>query len=57
MSETIIDTPELFFCLAGPVGVDLDSVSDALIQQLWLFGYKTEYIHITDLLPFIDPTL
>jgi cytidine deaminase len=39
MSKRIIEKPELFFCLAGPVGVDLDSVSDALIQQLSLFGY------------------
>jgi len=57
MSQKRIERPELFFCLVGPVGIDLDVVHNALADQLRLFGYDSEAIHITELLPTIDPSL
>ncbi|MDO9419008.1 anti-phage dCTP deaminase [Pararhizobium sp.] len=46
-----IENPELFFCLVGPVGTDLDQVTSAISNQLQLFGYDSETVHLTTILP------
>jgi len=55
MSEEKIDAvdiamPELIFGLVGPIGVNLNSVQDALIQSLKNVGYDCHTIHITKIL-------
>jgi len=55
MSKAKIDRPELFFCLVGPVGVDLEGVYSVVSQQLELYGYKPKLINITDVIPVIVP--
>ena len=57
MAETTIENPELFFCLAGPIGVDLDNITQAISKTLATFGYKTESIRLTDILPYLDTDL
>lgn len=47
----VIDKPELFFCLVGPVGTDLEQVSSLITEQLKLYGYDTETVHLTTLIP------
>lgn len=56
-SAPVVDRPELFFCLCGPIGVNLEVVSSAIREQLRLFGYKCEDIHLTEILEIIDPKL
>lgn len=57
MSKETIANPELFFALVAPIGSDLDQVIVALSSQLKLFGYDTEVVHVTDIIPIIDPTV
>lgn len=51
-----IERPELFFCLAAPIGTDLDQVTNALKSKLKNYEYDIEVIHITKLLPAVDKT-
>lgn len=48
MSHNKIEFPELFFCLVGPVGVDLDLITESLEEELRNYGYRTKNIHLTD---------
>ncbi|KAB0267954.1 anti-phage dCTP deaminase [Microvirga brassicacearum] len=57
MTSKLVEYPELFFCLAGPIGVDLDETAEAIEQKLKLFGYDVENIHITKLIPLLDNKL
>lgn len=50
-STRVIEKPELFFCLVGPVGTDLDQVSNIISDQLRLYSYDTEIIHLTKVFP------
>jgi deoxycytidylate deaminase len=44
------DHPELIFGLVGPIGVDLESVTEALTAALADFDYDTQIFRITDLM-------
>jgi hypothetical protein len=44
------DHPELIFGLVGPIGVDLESVTEALTAALADFDYDTQVFRITDLM-------
>jgi cytidine deaminase len=44
----LIEHPELVFGLAGPLGVDLDALSDSLTQSLRSVGYHAVSIKLTD---------
>jgi hypothetical protein len=44
------DYPELIFGLVGPIGVDLESVSDALAEALDDVEYKTQTFRVTELM-------
>jgi cytidine deaminase len=50
-NEIIINQPELFFCLVGPIGTDLEQVSLSISNQLMMFGYDCETVHLTSILP------
>ena len=39
--------PELFFGIAGPIGVDIDAISDSLTNALRAVRYEAEVIHLT----------
>ena len=43
-----IEQPELIFGLAGPIGVDLDSVEEELQRELASVNYGTKLIKVTD---------
>src|SRR6185312_6970444 len=43
-----IEYPELIFGLAGPLGVDLDALSDSLTQSLRSVGYQSVNVKLTD---------
>lgn len=57
LSKKIIETPELFFCLVAPIATDLNQVISVLSGQLAIFGYDTEVIQITDILPSLDESI
>jgi hypothetical protein len=42
-----IDSPELFFGIAGPIGVDILAISDSLQNSLRAVRYNSEVIHLT----------
>ncbi len=44
------ERPELFFALAGPLGAGLTEVSQAITDSLSEVGYKTQEIHLAELL-------
>jgi len=44
------DHPELIFGLVGPIGVDLESVTDALTAALRDFEYDAQIFRITELM-------
>jgi deoxycytidylate deaminase len=44
------DHPELIFGLVGPVGVDLEAVTDELIDALRAVGYDSQAFRITELM-------
>ncbi len=44
------DYPELIFGLVGPIGVDLESVTEALTAALAGFDYSTQFFRITELM-------
>jgi hypothetical protein len=46
--------PELFFGIAGPIGVDVDKITDALAQELHHVDYQTEIIKLTTHMKDID---
>ena len=50
MNPEKISQPELFFCLVGPIGVDLETVSASLEEELKHYGYKVAHIKSTDVL-------
>lgn len=52
-NEQIISQPELFFCLVGPVGTDLDRVTSCISEQIQIFGYDSEVVHLTSILPAV----
>jgi hypothetical protein len=39
--------PELVFGLAGPIGVDIESICDSLSNALKVVRYQSEVIHLT----------
>src|SRR5262245_47913547 len=41
------DLPELFFGIAGPIGVDIAVISDSLQNALRAVRYNSEVIHLT----------
>jgi hypothetical protein len=43
-STDILKYPELFFCLAAPIGVDLGTVARILTNQLKIFRYDASTI-------------
>lgn len=45
-----IHYPELVFGLVGPIGVNMDDVQQSLTEALSQVGYRTELIHLTQLL-------
>lgn len=45
-----VDFPELVFGLAGPIGVDLDYITQTTIDALKSFGYESEIVHLTKLM-------
>ncbi len=53
MSIDRIPTPELFFGLVGPVGVDLDMITEVLTTALKLYNYNTEALKVTELMKII----
>lgn len=44
------DHPELIFGLVGPIGVDLEAVTDELSEALRTVGYDSQVFRITDLM-------
>jgi hypothetical protein len=50
----IDDHPELIFGLVGPIGVDLDAVSDALRDALQDVEYASLNVRITDLMQDVN---
>lgn len=56
VKNNIIKQPELFFCLVGPIGTDLEQVSSSISSQLGMFGYDCETVHITSILPALTGT-
>jgi deoxycytidylate deaminase len=46
--EETISNPELIFGMAGPIGVDLNGVVNALVNRLRYVRYNAIVIHITD---------
>jgi cytidine deaminase len=51
------DHPELIFGLVGPIGVDLESVTEVLITALRDFAYEACNIRITNLMREVDVKL
>jgi cytidine deaminase len=41
------DFPELIFGIAGPIGVDIESICDSLSNALSVVRYRSETIHLT----------
>jgi cytidine deaminase len=41
------DFPELIFGIAGPIGVDIESICDSLANALRAVRYQSEVIHLT----------
>jgi cytidine deaminase len=54
-SIEIVNHPELFFGIAGPIGVDLDQVIDALQEALRAVGYRCHPIRLTSELERFSP--
>lgn len=52
-SVSEIENPELFFCLVGPIGTNIELVSELLVRQLNEYKYDAEIIHLTSLIPTI----
>lgn len=50
-NDKFIRKPELFFCLVAPIGTDLDHTTTILSDQLKAYGYDTEVIHLTTIIP------
>lgn len=42
-----IQFPELIFAIAGPIGVDIDAISEVLKEELYRVRYDTNFIHLT----------
>ncbi|MCC5777834.1 deoxycytidylate deaminase [Nitratireductor sp. B36] len=53
----LVKNPELFIGLVGPIGVDLDAITNYLDAALHRVGYKTKLVHITDLMKEFFPKL
>ena len=51
--DSLIPQPELFFCLVGPIGTDLEQVTQSITGQLQMFGYDCETVHLTKILPAV----
>lgn len=49
--------PELVFGLVGPIGTDLNMVTNVLTEELTRVGYKTVLIQISQLMHLLTPTL
>ncbi|WP_454655106.1 anti-phage dCTP deaminase [Bosea beijingensis] len=47
-STGIISNPELIFGIVGPIGVDLDSVIEAISRSLREMNYDSHVIHLTE---------
>lgn len=45
--EKSIHNPELFFGLVGPIGVDIETVVEALARTLKEVDYDAEPVHLT----------
>lgn len=45
-----VDNPELFFGLVAPIGVDLNMIQAAIKTHLASVGYKSQFVHITELM-------
>jgi hypothetical protein len=45
---TSLKYPELVFGIAGPIGIDIDSITRALADVLQTVGYRSSLIKITD---------
>lgn len=50
----IPDRREVFFALIAPIGVDLDSVEQALARSLKIVGYETNSIRLTKVFNDVD---
>lgn len=42
-----IQFPELIFAIAGPIGVDIDAISEVLKEELYRVRYDTHFIRLT----------
>ena len=45
--ETLPNSNELIIGIAGPIGVDMESISDCISGSLTKLGYKTQPIKLT----------
>jgi cytidine deaminase len=50
------DFPELIFGIAGPIGVDIESICDSLTNALKAVRYQSEVIHLTREMVNYDPS-
>ena len=50
------DLPELIFGIAGPIGVDIESICDSLSNALRAVRYKSEVIHLTQEMTKYEPS-
>src|SRR3990172_9498859 len=50
------DLPELVFGIAGPIGVDIDSICDSLSNALREVRYQSQIIHLTKEMMKYEPS-
>ena len=50
------DFPELVFGVAGPIGVEIDSICDSLSNALRVARYRSEVIHLTKEMMKYEPS-
>lgn len=55
-SEPFRDLPELFFAIAGAIGIDVDEIEASLTRALDSVGYGVETIKLTDQMAEYGPT-
>ena len=48
--EALLSDPELVIGIAGPIGIDIDSISDEISRSLRMVGYGSETIRVTDMM-------
>src|SRR5437870_3165035 len=51
------DLPELIFGIAGPIGVDIESICDSLSNALRVVRYQSQIIHLTREMMIYEPSI